>query len=66
VKPLDKIPLRSFEHIARARGRGTFVVGCLLVGLWFGGHGALYGAFRVTEAKAAEKIAAAGQSADHS
>lgn len=50
MTPSEKISLKSLEHIARARGRGIVFVGCLLVALWAGGHGALYGAYRVTAA----------------
>jgi hypothetical protein len=42
--------LKSFEQIARSRGVGSLLIGGLLVVLWVGGHGALYGAYRVASA----------------
>jgi len=44
--------LKSFERVARSRGLGSLVIGGLLVAFWVGGHGALYGAYRITETHA--------------
>ncbi len=51
--------LKSFEQIARTRGLGTLAVGGLLVAIWLGGHGALYGAYRVTSSHAPTVVAEA-------
>jgi hypothetical protein len=51
--------LKSFEQIARERGLSILAVGGLLLGVWLGGHGALYGAYRVTGADAPTVVAQA-------
>ncbi|HUM10072.1 MAG TPA: hypothetical protein VLT82_03880 [Myxococcaceae bacterium] len=53
--------LKSFEEIARARGLGILAVGGLLIGVWLGGHGALYSAYRVTSAGAPGVVAQVAQ-----
>ncbi len=53
--------LKSFEQIARTRGRGILVAGAVLVGAWVGGHGALYSAYRVTSTDAPTVIAQVAQ-----
>ena len=49
--------LNSFEQIARGRGLGTLLAGVVLIGIWLGGHCALYSAYRITGAHAPAVVA---------
>jgi len=51
------VSLKSFEQISRSRGLGSLLVGGLIVAFWLGGHGALYGAYRVTGNHTATAVA---------
>jgi len=58
MKP-DEMSLKSLERIARSRGLGSLFIGGVILAFWLGGHGALYGAYRVTGAHAPAVIAEA-------
>lgn len=51
--------LASFDRLARSHGLGTLAVGGLLFVIWLGGHGALYGAYRVTSSHTPAVVAEA-------
>jgi hypothetical protein len=55
---IGQSPLKSFEQIARTRGLSSLVIGGLLLAFWAGGHGAVYGAYRLTETHAPATVVA--------
>jgi hypothetical protein len=59
MNSIPQTSLKSFEQIARTSGLGSLLLGgFLLVAVWLGGHGALYGAYRITQTHAAPTLVA--------
>jgi hypothetical protein len=58
MSSIPQTSLKSFEHIARTGGLGSLLIGGLLIAFWLGGHGALYGAYRITQTHAAPTLVA--------
>ena len=50
--------LTSFDRIAHARGPSTLAIGAMLIAVWAGGHGALYGAYRTAPDHPTETVVA--------